>query len=79
MRAETQSGGGNLMTKPLHIAHFELARVSPAFLVYRLENTGHCVMFPRDWFPREPPPDISIEIHDRQLNLLDAAEKARAQ
>lgn len=63
------------MTKPLHVAHFKLVRnTNDAFLVYRLEGSGHVILLPRSWFPYpDPPQDITIEIHDRQLSLLETA------
>lgn len=66
------------MTKPLHIAHFQLYRDNGAFLIYRLEGSGHVILIPKHWLPWDKPPkDISIEIRDRQISLLDAIEEAQ--
>lgn len=65
--------------QPIHTAHFEFVRMTNSLVIYRLEASGHCIYLPKAWFPQAPRQEITIEITDRQLPLLEAVEQTNAQ
>ena len=65
-----------------HLTHFHLERNfhlerKGTFHVYRLEGSGHTILLPQDWFPADPPAEITIEIEirERQGSLLEMTKE----